>query len=53
MARGGKNVRFQLTDCGPGFVQLGQYSVILLDFGHDPLNVAPATADVMAARQFG
>lgn len=32
----------KLTDCSPGFIQLGQDSVILLDFGHDPLNVATA-----------
>lgn len=47
----------ELTDCGARFVQLGQHSVILLDFGHDPLNVAVVMAAArrsatVDARQF-
>lgn len=30
----------ELTDCGARLVQLGQHSVVLLDLGHDPLDVA-------------
>lgn len=50
--------RAELTDCGARFVQLGQHSVILLDFGHDPLDVAVVMATAAGrsatvdARQF-
>jgi hypothetical protein len=41
MGRGGKKLKmWKLTDCGARFVQLGQHTIILLDFGHDAFNVA-------------
>lgn len=42
--------RAELTDCGARFVQLGQHSVILLDFGHDSLDVAVVMAAAAARR---
>ena len=40
MGRGIKLKMWKLTDCGARFVQLGQHTIILLDFGHDAFNVA-------------
>ena len=55
MGRGIKLKMWKLTDCGARFVQLGQHTIILLDFGHDAFNVAAVARwryTVTVARQF-